>query len=508
MNSKILILLSLIALTISYNSGVKVAVDMNIVKALKQLNLNELLANQILVDHIEESGQFLFKYDLTVDNLTITNISNPTTVDVIHNSSSEGYPLVKLDIKNISVDLTMAFYVKFGVFTEQSDCVKVHTVVTSFEGEFYFRPNGSIVIQNANLELSDLKIDMDSKWLNFLIGIFKNLITNQAQKAIKEGTEKGQEYVNNWIVNQTLVDIGFGIGLNVSNTEIPVLTKYTKSNRIMSTLFGLFFGQKRANIKRNAETTILTTGIHGSIYPNLHPELKPKIDDAVDMKYDTSLYKNEIQALVSDYSINTVLFMGQQTGILHVEMQNGLNNTIPWDYSVNGLKDVLPEYPQKYPSNNYQVQMKAYVSVNDHNQPKLATDVNGKAKFYVNFGLDFYTFNSEDPMDDPVKDLQINFSANVDVDVKTSDNTLRITLGSLQFSDSKTIVDNLNVDMDRFKNTLVKAVDDYVYPELYKYIKEVKVVELLKEATNIDFKDFTVVTQKGYYIGSIGLKTL
>ena len=231
MNSKLILLLSLLTLTISNNSGVKVALDADIVKALKLIDFNAILINQILIPHIEESGQFIFKYDLTVDNLTITNITNPKTVEVSHSTSPKDTPLVKITIKDITIDLVMAFYVKFGVFSEKSDHLKVHVTLTDLEGEVFFdktENDGNITIQNCKMELSDLKIDMESKWMNFLIGIFKNLITKEAEKGIKEGTILGQTIINNWIHNITVYDIGFVIGINITNTEKPVLSKLTK----------------------------------------------------------------------------------------------------------------------------------------------------------------------------------------------------------------------------------------------------------------------------------------
>ena len=509
MNSKLILLLSLLTLTISNNSGVKVALDADIVKALKLIDFNAILINQILIPHIEESGQFIFKYDLTVDNLTITNITNPKTVEVSHSTSPKDTPLVKVIIKDITIDLVMAFYVKFGVFSEKSDHLKVHVTLTDLEGEVFFdktENDGNITIQNCKMELSDLKIDMESKWMNFLIGIFKNLITKEAEKGIKEGTILGQTIINNWIHNITVYDIGFGIGINITNTEKPVLSKLTKE--IKRTLFGLFFGQKRKN--KNAESILFTTGVHGSIYPNLHPELKPKIPDAVNMDYDKSLFsKNEIQVLVSDYSINTIFNMAQQSGFLHYEFSSTSNTTIlPWKFTVKGLKDILPEYPVKYPNNDYQVQMKVYISSTKHVQPLLQTDENGNAKFNINFGLDFDTFTSTDPFDDPVTDLKLNFSGNVDIKVTCDKNILSIKLNSFNFTDCIKEEDQLNVDIEKFEKVIVDNIDKYIYPELYKYIKEVKVVELLKNATKIDFRDFTVITHKGYYIGSIGIKGL
>ena len=509
MNSKLFLLLSLLSLTISDNSGVKVAIDSNIVKALKLIDFNLILINQTLIPHIEESGQFIFKYDLTVDNLTITNITNPKTVEVTNSKSPKDTPLVKLTIKDITIDLVMKFYVKFGVFSEKSDHLKVHVTLSDLEGELFFdkiENGGNVTIQNCKMELSDLKIDMESKWMNFLIGIFKNLITREAEKGIKEGTVLGQNIINNWIHNVTVYDIGLGIGLNITNIEQPILTKITKE--IKRTLLGLFFGQKRKN--KNSESIIFTTGIHGSIYPYLHPELKPKIQDAVKMDYDTSLYsKNEIQVLVSDYSINTIFNMALHSGFLHYEFTNTSNTTIlPWKFTVKGLNNILPEYQKKYVDKDYPVEMKVYISSKHHVQPLLETYENGNVTFKINFGLDFYTFNSTDPFDDPVKDLQIDFSVTINIDVSSKDNILHILLSAPSFNKCEKILDQLNIDIDKFKNVLVENINKYVYPELNKYIKEVKVVELLKNATKIDFRDFTVISHKGYYIGSIGVKGL
>ena len=79
---KLIYLLSLITITSNIYSGVKIAIDTNIFKGLKYVDLNYYLSNKILIEHIEEFGQYLFKYDLTVDNLTITNITSPTEVIV------------------------------------------------------------------------------------------------------------------------------------------------------------------------------------------------------------------------------------------------------------------------------------------------------------------------------------------------------------------------------------------------------------------------------------------
>ena len=182
---KLIYLLSLITITSNIYSGVKIAIDTNIFKGLKYVDLNYYLSNKILIEHIEEFGQYLFKYDLTVDNLTITNITSPTEVIVNQLNTSETFPLVQIEIQNILLDIQMKFNVKFGIFSESAEHLKIHTNITSINGEFYFLPNGEVEISKFNVKLTDVQIDMESQWLNFLIGLFTNFITNKAEKYIE-----------------------------------------------------------------------------------------------------------------------------------------------------------------------------------------------------------------------------------------------------------------------------------------------------------------------------------
>ena len=52
-------------------------------------------------------------------------------------------------------------------------------------------------------------------------------------------------------------------------------------------------------------TSVLTFGIHGSAFPTSHPELEIDIPPAVNMDFVTDYLTNELQILLSDYTVNT-----------------------------------------------------------------------------------------------------------------------------------------------------------------------------------------------------------
>lgn len=498
---KFIFLIPLIIITSSIYSGIKFGIDSNILKGFKYLDLYKYLANKILISHHEEAGQYIFKYKLTIDNFTITNITSPKDVIVINLNTSENYPLINVEFKDIPIDIQMKFYVEFGYFSESSEQLKIHTNLKSIKGEYFFLPNGQIEISKFNVELSDLNIDFQSKWINFLIGIFTNFIINQSEKYINSKNQEITNFINSWIDNEFLYDLGFGIGLNLTCIEKPILHRFTKEKKYNQKLYNLFFNKNKLNEK--IETTILTLGLHGSIYPNLYPELKPLINDPINMTYITEYFDNELQILISDYSLNTLFFLAHQSGYLHMEFKNDLINIIPWNFSVFGLKEILPEYSKLY-NKNYQVLMKGYVTVNNYPQPiiKISKEI---TKLNLIFGLDFYTFISDDPFDEPINDVKLNVSSCFDIHFIVQKGNLNIVIQNFNVNNVFVLIDNLNINITRFGNTIENAMNDYVLPSFDKYLKNIDIVNVLSEVLGTKMRNFRIGSQDGYIVTSIGV---
>jgi hypothetical protein len=255
------------------------------------------------------------------------------------------------------------------------------------------------------------------------------------------------------------------------------------------------------------DTTILSCGLHGSVYPNLNPDMKPSINPAVDMPYVEEYFDNELQILLSDYTINTLLFMGQQTGILKQEFTTISNKLFPFDFNVEGVSTIIPEFRTKYPDNNYEILMKAAISVSGHNQPILVSSTNG-AQLRINFGLDFDTTWSDDPFDDPNKDLKLNITASCNIHFVVSENVLNVVIDNFNVDQLIKQKDLINADEENLKTQIAWAFNDVVLPLLNGYVKNVKVTELLKGLLGVNFHKLRLVSKDNYTVLSIGVEGL
>lgn len=93
-----ILFLFLISFSLCEYSGIKFAITSEIFKVLTKFDLNSFLQNKTIIDYTEASGKYLFNYDVTCENLTITNIVEPDNVTVFHDKNDEDLPQVKVDL--------------------------------------------------------------------------------------------------------------------------------------------------------------------------------------------------------------------------------------------------------------------------------------------------------------------------------------------------------------------------------------------------------------------------
>ena len=505
MKATTLLLLALISFTICEYSGVKVAITSEIFKILTKFDLNSLLQNKTMIDHAEASGQALFNYDVICDNLTITNIIAPNNVTIEQETTSDNLPQVKVTLYNIDIAIQIdSLYVKYGLIKETMNHPTGRVVISSAEGKYHFSPEGKLDISEINIEIDSLDIDVRKDFLNWLIGLFKGLIKSEVTKNLNNLGETISQKVNDWVDGEFTYDLGYGIGFNLTNTLKPQLTQITKSQAFADVLLQLakvVFLQETDTLKETL-TSVLTFGIHGSCYPNAHPELMPEFIPAVDMEFNKNYFTNEGQILISTYTINTLLFMGQSSGYLHKEFTNVSHPIFPWNFDTQGLKELFPEFGNKYGEENYNVEMRAYISVFNHVRPYIESSLTN-AKLSINFNLDFLTSVSEDPFDDPVKDLSLNITGELPFTIQVKYDLLTINWGNFNVIKIDEIANELNISHEDLVTKVGKQWDTYVKKFLKGYTKNVALAALLTLVTKMEFKNFKLETKDGYLLASI-----
>ena len=231
----------------------------------------------------------------------------------------------------------------------------------------------------------------------------------------------------------------------------------------------------------------------------------PEFTPAVDMEFNKNYFTNEGQILISTYTINTLLFMGQSSGYLHKEFTNVSHPIFPWNFDTQGLKELFPEFGNKYGEENYNVEMRAYISVFNHVRPYIESSLTN-AKLSINFNLDFLTSVSEDPFDDPVKDLSLNITGELPFTIQVKYDLLTINWGNFNVIKIDEIANELNISHDDLVTKVGKQWDTYVNKFLKGYTKNVALAALLTLVTKMEFKNFKLETREGHILGSIAAK--
>ena len=499
-----LLLLSLVSFTLCEYSGIKVAITSEIFKILTKLDLNSFLQNKTMIDYAEASGQAILNYEVNCKNLTITNIIAPSNVTIEQQTTSDNLPQVKVTLLNIEIAIQIDhLYVKYGLIKENMEHPTGKVVISSAEGKYHFTPEGKLEISEINIEIDSLDIDVRKDFLNWLIGIFKGLIKNEVTKNLNSLGDTISEKVNEWVDGEFVVDLGNGMGVNLTNFEKPQLTQVLKSQSLTDALVGLFevVLYQDPNKLKETLTSVLTFGVKGALYPIDEPELISSIPPASEMDFNKNYFTNEGQILISAYTLNTLLFTAKHSGFLNKEFTNSSHPIFPWNFDTQGLKELFPQFGEKYGEQNYEVKMKADISVSDHMTPYLEFSETG-AKLTVNFNLDFLTSASEES----VKDLSLNITGELPFVIQVKYDLLTINWGTFSVINLNEIENKLNIPHD----TLVEKIDTmwntYVYKFLKGYTKNVALASLLTLITKMEFKNFKLETKNGFILASIAAK--
>jgi hypothetical protein len=254
------------------------------------------------------------------------------------------------------------------------------------------------------------------------------------------------------------------------------------------------------------QNTKITFGVHGSLYPFFSPETQGNIPDAVNMQFKEEQFNHRLTVLLSDYTVNSLLYMTQQTGYLTTRITNDTNNYFPYNLDTESVAaNLFPEIRKKYYSyGNKNVEVKVEVGALDNNQPLLNTDTTNMT-LSVNFLTTFFVQNSSLPWDDPNKELQLNITATTNFNLVSSEE------GSLSVNFSGVTVDSADVLFDDIllnKTNLVPSLENTLNGILMKAsskFKDINVVELLNNFTGLTFRNLLVSEEKEFLTASIDL---
>jgi len=500
-----LLLVLLCGLVLSFNSGIEFGIHSDIYKALTKIDFNKYLKDKIVLPHAETSGTWILNYEVKCDNLKITNAVGPETVNIETGTSPEGLPSVKLSLSEVKMSAILEYlFVKYGIIKSDFKQITGDVTVDGIKGEYYFNKKGEVTIVSFDVNIKDFNMDVKQSFLNWIIGLFKHVIQENVSKAISKTCDKISTAINNWVNGEFYYSLGYGIGFNLTSTMHPWLLPLEKQFNVpkVAKLLGeYFFGPKIFNY----QSSILTFGIHGSCYPDSHPELKPEIEPAVQMHFNHDYFDNELQLLLSDYTINTLLYMGQATGMLHREFNQNVHTLFDdIKFDTQGFAAIFPEFTNVYGNKTLPVEMRVSVSVKNHKQPLFKSTMEG-SKIILNFDYELYTTESDDPFDDPVRNLGVKLTAELPFKFTVDFDLLTVNWEGLKVTEINEIENNLKVSMDDVKVRIQKLWDEHVTTFLQSYTTSVAVPALLSILTGFQFHNLRLESKEGFLLASLGL---
>lgn len=230
-------------------------------------------------------------------------------------------------------------------------------------------------------------------------------------------------------------------------------------------------------------------------------DLKPKIPEPFDMQFTQRYLKNKINILLSDYTINTLLFFVQQSGYINIRVQNDTNGYFPFNVDIEGLKELFPNLTRNY-EENFPVELKMNIP-SSGDQPQISTDTDG-SRISLEYGFELKVYNSTDIFDDPITELKMNVKAHLQVQYMIDDTFLHIIV-------FKNTVDDVNVKtnlLDMDTNAIKKSLNDIQEKLLEKFrpsFANLNVESLLEKTFGYKFDSFEFDSRKGYLEMSVDI---
>ena len=212
------------------------------------------------------------------------------------------------------------------------------------------------------------------------------------------------------------------------------------------------------------------------------------------MQFTQRYLKNKINLLLSDYTINTLLFFVQQSGYINIRVQNDTNGYFPFNIDIEGFKALFPNLTRNY-AENFPVEIKMNLAAAD-DQPLISTDSEG-SRISLVYGFELKVYNSTDIFDEPITELKVTVKAHLQVQYMIDDSFLHVIV-------FKNVVDDLDVKtnlLDMETDAIKKSVNDIQENLLEKFrpsFANVNVESLLQNTFGFKFDSFEFDARKGY----------
>jgi len=250
-------------------------------------------------------------------------------------------------------------------------------------------------------------------------------------------------------------------------------------------------------------TPFQTFGIKGSLYPYSIANFTYPFDQPMKMDLQPIYLKNKLSLYLSDFTVNSLLYMGYQSGNLFTTVNNDTTG-LPFTFDTKGLGLIVPELTDFFPNKNYNVSLKIEVSLSKQNFPTISTQVDGSL-VHLNFGMNFDVHNESSVYDDPFNAVYLNVDSYLKIRVFTDKDLINVIIPNVIVNkvNATSHIGKINEESEeRIRKTLESLIKVAVQ-QFSKKITNIDVIKKLNDLTGIKFFNFLIHQNLGHYVVSI-----
>jgi hypothetical protein len=380
----------------------------------------------------------------------------------------------------------------------------IHVVLEEINGEIYFQ-DGQVHFTKFYVKMGNISLQFKSIIFKTIYKMFSGLITNKINDQINKIQGNIEKAINEFINAPFIVDVGYGVGMNLTNTERPELFLYDKPTITESRVLVQsqdFLGARNYKLVDNRGAVIIF-GIKGTVYPNKLPDQGPVFPSPPPMTFLDHLFDNKINVLLSAYTLNHVFFYIGQLGIISAAYRTEDGTQNPWNKTLDtdGLTEFIPELNGKFDEPK---KLELRFVVNAKNSKPLIDIKSSGNTIDMNFSVELNIETSNDDFDFPETYLQLNVTSVSTFLITAIDDNISIQIKSNKIRDIDATIDKIGIT----KESITPFLSNYVNMMMVNFqtlVTNIKVVETLSNLTGIKFKELYFSTDNGYFDFSIDI---
>jgi hypothetical protein len=509
MNKTILSLFIIITLgsAISINSGIKAAIDSSLIKYLETIDLMKLISNKTLIDSdgiIVEKTTFP-SYRLKVYNTTITHIVNPNNIETSVSTDSQGNKILNASLENIQVNISLCYDFEFmEIINESGQNVPIGIIMNSFGGEVVFQ-KGDVVFNSLQVDISKIDINFQSRILELLYKYLGGFILDYINDKIPLLKGAISDELHQLIFSLQIINLGNAILIDGSNVDRPDILIHNNA-----TPFKLgfledsidFLAETRYIPAQPSVDSLVTLGVVGAIYP-FDPKFRPVCDPAAPMSFDDHVFDKKLNLLVSDFTLNNLLYLAQYYGqFTGYWSQDSGDNIFGVPLDTAGLGTFISQLNTTFNS-THNVDVKA--GVYPGSEEPIATITDNGTVINFKWDISFAVYVTDNPMDVPVPYLTVTVDTTVTLNTQVGNDSLKIYVVDQQVNNVLATLNllvgfNPSTSTDDFSRILSKFTDSF-----NNQFSDIKIYDFLDNYTTLKFKNLSIDSKDRFYSLAIDL---